>query len=269
MIPNFLLRAMRHALSCPDEEMCGLITDKRGVGTLFVPCENIAENRKNTFKISQEAYLRAMRHGSVVGTFHSHPRSPRGCEPSAVDREASDASGLPSFIFSPPKQTICCYRPPAARNRPLLGRSHCWGIQDCLSLVCDFYERAGVSLRTPFHLPVDLCWENVRDLMAEQAIASDFQPLKRAESKRVGDLLVIASDRSAEPHYAVICDDDKILHQPEGRLSRREPFERLWRANVMQAFRPPALSRIDLDDHGTLHRSVGKRLGSRVFGHLR
>ena len=54
------------------EEGCGLILNKKGK-RVWIPCENTAENRKETFTISSKDYIKANLEGDLLAIVHSHP----------------------------------------------------------------------------------------------------------------------------------------------------------------------------------------------------
>lgn len=69
------------------EEGCGLLVNKKGK-IYWVPCENVAENKKEDFIISAEDYIKASLSGDIYAIVHSHPDS--SCEPSDYDKKTSD-----------------------------------------------------------------------------------------------------------------------------------------------------------------------------------
>lgn len=83
---------LEYAYSKAPEEACGFILSEG-----FLPLDNIALDKINTFKINPHLYLR---HKKVLkAIFHSHPM---GTEPSIEDKRACNAGTVPWIILSFP-----------------------------------------------------------------------------------------------------------------------------------------------------------------------
>ena len=204
-----------------------------------MPCKNKAFSPTTTFRIdAREARESADRYGEIVATFHSHPHT--GSRPSSADIKASEISRLASFIYSINQKTISCYRPKSLRCRPLIGRLHFWGIQDCLTLVTDYYERVGIDIGLPFSLPVPMSWDDVCSMMAREVAAHGFARLSGSETPQVGDLALIAGEQFPEPHYAVCVEPGIILHQARKGRSCRDRWEGIWAKCTRAVYRPPS-----------------------------
>ena len=232
MIPDFLANAASHAHEKPAEESCGLVIRTSKKEMLFLPCENKAEERGTSFEIFLPDIRAAKEKGKLVASFHSHLKS---CRPSSTDIYASEAVNLPMFIYSLRDHNFCCHRPILHKKRPLLGREHIWGVQDCLSLVCDWYLQSGIDVPGPFLFSSDLRQVDI----IKETLRAGMVPVPLWEERRVGDLLLIRPPDYPEPHYAVLCEERKILHQVRGYLSRRSRLEGYWGERVRQVFRLP------------------------------
>ena len=136
------------------EEGCGLIINKKGK-RVWIPCENTAEDKKETFIISSTDYLKASLQGDLMAIVHSHPdASP---EASEHDKKTSEFLGVPYIIYSLPEVEKYTYTPKYLRS-PLLGREYEFGANDCYSLVRDYY-RQELDIELPTTVFEDDWWE--------------------------------------------------------------------------------------------------------------
>ena len=55
------------------QESCGFIV-LVGSEKVFIPCDNVAEDKENHFEITPEDYINASEKGEVVALVHSHPK---------------------------------------------------------------------------------------------------------------------------------------------------------------------------------------------------
>lgn len=96
-------RILEHALSAPDEEVCGLIGGRLGRAASYHPVANDAEDRASRFLMDPQQQIDGMRRmrdagETLLGIFHSHPRGPAA--PSAVDLELAAYPGVAYLIAS-------------------------------------------------------------------------------------------------------------------------------------------------------------------------
>lgn len=84
----------------PTEESCGIIL-KSGS---FIPCSNIARNKKNFFIIEPEELV----FNEVAFIVHSHWQGPS--RPSSLDKKCSDDFEIPFLIYSIPDDNFCLYQ---------------------------------------------------------------------------------------------------------------------------------------------------------------
>ena len=149
-----------HTFKCYPEEMCGFLTQDD-----FIPVENCAENKQNSFRISALDY--AKHHEKITAIVHSHTRERRAADlfdlrtPSYADYINQKETNLPwlivgceGFTVSDPIQF------PRIPNNQYIGRRFQWFICDCYNLVQDFYR---------FELNI---------ILPEQRIGTDYKELR-------------------------------------------------------------------------------------------
>lgn len=90
------------------EEMCGLII-QQGDTKKFIFCENLAEDKLNTFKIAPELLVKYQLISKILYVVHSHYME--DCKPSQHDKDHAKALGIPYMIVSYPDKEIEIYDP--------------------------------------------------------------------------------------------------------------------------------------------------------------
>jgi len=117
--------------------------------------------------------------------------------------------------------------------RALTGKEFVYGIQDCYTVIRDYYKLKGVLL-PDFERPEDL--ETTDSIFLEQAELCGFYPVD-FDLRKVGDMVVMKLRTKTPMHAAIYVGDDKILHQRTNSLSAVEPFGRYYRQSVAAVYR--------------------------------
>ena len=92
-----------HAVTSPEQEVCGLIGGSRGYPQSYYPIKNITDDPVRSFLMDPQGQIDAMhdmrKHGEkLIGIFHSHPFT--SADPSAVDLELAAYTDVIYFIIS-------------------------------------------------------------------------------------------------------------------------------------------------------------------------
>lgn len=234
-----------HALDCYPAECCGLIVDKK-----YIPCTNKATDDEQ-FVLCPKDFARAESMGQIQAIVHSHPDG--GVMPSDLDKLQIELHGVPWVIVAISKQeygdepTFGIYEPCGYRP-PLLGRAYIHGVQDCYSLVRDFYSRE-YSREFGIELPdfdrSDAWWEdpNHAPLYEQNFEKAGFVVVDKNQPQ-YGDVLLCRVGRTHHVNHALIWLGDNgalksettppvigntlILHHPYGRQSVREIYGKGW-----------------------------------------
>lgn len=230
-----------HAWDEYPNECCGVI-----VGGQYHPCANIAPDSANAFEIDPAKLVILAELGEVGAIVHSHPNGEP--LPSEVDKIQMGLHGVDWVIVglgvSPTGAKYCdikSYKPTTYQS-PLIGRDYHHGVQDCYTLVQDYYKRElGIDL--PNFTRVDEWWEN-----------ADHEPLYENNFKNAGfkvitgeiqkhDVILCRVGRTHHVNHALIfvgngtlisentldcVGDCLVLHHPHGRLSVREIYGESW-----------------------------------------
>ena len=205
---------IQHFLGVYPEEGCGLLLNKRGK-LIWVPCENIAEDKENNFEISPKDYIKASLSGDIHAIVHSHPDA--SAELSEADKTMSNFLQIPFVVFSIPDLEKVEHTPEKLRN-PLLGREYEFGKRDCYSLVRDYYQQEYdiVLPAIPF---IDNWWE--KDLNYFDDLFESFGFVE-VEEPKIGDGILFKIMSNVPNHCGVYIGEGRFMHHAIHRLSCRD-----------------------------------------------
>ena len=232
-----------HAFDRYPAECCGLIIDED-----YYPCDNVAVNPTEHFEIDPKDFARAESMGQIQAIVHSHPDG--GVLPSDLDKLQIELHGVPWVIVAVSKQDYgdepsfgiyepCGYRP------PLLGRNYIHGVQDCYSLVRDYYSRE-LDINLPDFERSDTWWEheNHEPLYEKNFAKAGFMKVQDKNDLQKHDVILCRVGRTHHVNHALIWLGDDgalksettpdcvgnalILHHPYGRQSVREIYGKGW-----------------------------------------
>lgn len=231
-----------HAAECFPAECCGLI-----VNDVYVQCRNISKHT-DQFEIHHKDLARAEDAGEIQAFVHSHPNA--SARASELDLLQIELHQKPWVICAYPDIEFQVYEPCGYRA-PLVGRNYIHGIQDCYSIVRDFYERElGINL-IDFERE-DAWWEHKesKSLYLDGFGEAGFIEVNDLQ---YGDVMLCRVGRTEHVNHAIIWLGDQtalkseqteacvgssiILHHPYGRKSVREVFGHQWQERVVKVVR--------------------------------
>ncbi len=103
-LPRMLKHQMfEHAVTSPEQEICGLIGGSKGHPETYYPIKNVADDPVRSYLMDPQEQINAMRDmrnlgESIIGIFHSHPFT--SADPSAADLELAAYPDVIYFIIS-------------------------------------------------------------------------------------------------------------------------------------------------------------------------
>jgi len=115
----------------------------------------------------------------------------------------------------------------------LIGRQWNYGVNDCFTLIRDWFKLQGVQL-PDFARPDDL--EVCESIFLQQAEAIGFKPVAM-ERRKPGDVLIMRLDTRTPMHAAILLPNELILHQRQDSLSAIEPLRRYYVERIAAVFR--------------------------------
>ena len=242
-----------HALDAYPHECCGLIVRNTFDGELdYIRMANISYDPANHFEIDPAEYAEIEVLFAIEAIVHSHPDGEP--MPSEPDRVQMALHGVPWVIASVNHGVVNIRtHKPKAYTAPLVGREYVHGLQDCYSLVRDYYEReCGLTL-SDYPRAVDW-WEDEHSpsLYVENFKNEGFVEVPLSDIQK-HDVIICRVGRTYHPNHALIYLGDSgelasektppifgknlVIHHPHGRNSVREIFGENWAKRVAMVVR--------------------------------
>jgi proteasome lid subunit RPN8/RPN11 len=241
MTPDVEVAIREHAVSTYPREACGLVVVERGA-MVFRPCRNVADSPNDQFILHAEDYAAAEDAGEITALVHSHPEA--SPEPSAADKVACEASGLPWIIVEVRHDghgTVAAGQivmiEPQGYQAPLVGRPFTHGILDCYALIKDWYARErGIAL--PDFERRDEWWNDGHSaLYMDHFREAGFEQCNAPLLPGDVILMQIRSKNDTPNHAGVYLGDGQMLHHPYKRLSTRDVYGGMWKEYTRLAVR--------------------------------
>ena len=211
-------QALEHAIKSVPNESVGLVAIVKGKEKYW-PCKNIAADPTLHFIIDPDDYMQCEDENEVMGIVHSHPK---GGPPSQTDLDSCEFLDLPFYICDPIKKTWHDFKPSGYKPNALIGRKWVWNVQDCWTLIDDWFRiEKGIKFQT---------WERPKSLKAFQENPlfeyglplTGFIELKDTEELQYGDVLLVNDNLD---HVALYIGNQEILHHCVRQLSCRELYD--------------------------------------------
>lgn len=220
--PAWVEAAKQHMIACYPEEGCGIFTPEG-----FLPFENIAENRTETFRMSSDLFV----DHEVLAVVHSHPDG--NAFPSSADMQGQIDSDVPWAIIVSGVDSAGdpVWFGDQLDPVDLVGRPFIHGIFDCFSLVRDYYKAEHNIILADVPRDWDW-WNNGQNLYEENLAAWGFRPLDPSvEEIRPGDGFLCRLRSDVVNHAGVYIGDGLFLHHAQGALSHRSPLN-VWARHI-------------------------------------
>lgn len=213
-------------------EACGFVYRDWAGQPQVLSCQNIAENPHEEFEISMEDSIRVQSLGNVFAVYHSHPQASLGFSP--ADLECAEEMCLPFYMYDVATDSWHEYIPKSYDSN-YLGRQWCVGLDDCYSVVRNYFRKThGIYLGD---------YDRDESMGHEEAgvIAHHYEHegfvIVPKETARESDVLVFKTDKALPQHFGVLGVGNKFLHHPINGLSRWEPLTDRWLSRLISVFR--------------------------------
>ena len=220
----------------------------------YIRLDNVAHDKKSHFEIDPIAYIELEQSFGIKAIVHSHPDGEP--LPSEVDKAQMGLHGI-DWVICGFGDDYCDIRrqKPKSYISPLLGRDYVHGLQDCYSLVRDYYDRE-LDITLPDFARIDDWWE---DENHEPLYEQNFE---KAGFVKVGnlqqhDVILCRVGRTHHVNHALVylgdgklqsekttpgVGDSLVIHHPHGRLSVREIYGENWQKRTAMIVRHKDLS---------------------------
>ncbi len=235
-----------HALSSPDEEVCGLVyhTERDVVA---YPCANVApDGPTEDFQIDPQAYAAAASLGKVCGVYHSHRAAGSGAVFSEADLDMAVELGLPWYLYAVGPRQWAAYVPPTYHVNPV-GQPFIFGCFDCLEAVRVHYRQT-LGIHLTDHDRDETFRTSQPNAILDGIAAEGFinvgdDPLVMQPH----DVLLFHTRSRRYPHHlGVYMGCNRMLHHPADGLSRIDDLSPAWFRELVgvlrHASRMPALA---------------------------
>ena len=148
---------------------------------------------------------------------------------------------MPFVIYSVEDDDFYVHIPESCPIKHLTGRSYVDGLQNCITLVVDFYRKNYKFNFESFNFYLkrtDYSWEIVFDKLLEvknMFKKNGFSKIKKT-SIRYGDLVIFQRAKN-QVHLGVYLENEKILHHPFHSLSVESFFNEEIKENLHSVYR--------------------------------
>lgn len=201
------------------EEACGLVIIFKGKYK-WIPCENVAYDKKLFFAISPLDFANAEDMGKVSCVVHSHTNGNTNFTESDMDYQSSQ--GIPWMLCvvngddeEPEIKWLCKPK----KELPLFGREYIWHISDCFSFVRDWYKQE-LGIVIPDFYRQENFWEKGQELYLDNLDSAGFVRDIPFRDIRYGDVILFKLTGTAiTTHAGVYVGGNRIAHHLKGRLS--------------------------------------------------
>jgi predicted tail assembly protein len=222
---------IKYSKSKEPQESCGFVV-LVGNEKVFMPCENVAEDKENNFEITPEDYINASEKGEIVALVHSHPQG----EPKLSQAD------LQTQLYSQLDFWLVCDE--QIRTFPkiqfLIGREFNHGETDCYTLFRDFYRLSGYEM--PNFEREDYWWEEDKNLYLDNIEKQGFEQVNEPQ---IGDVILISVGANVPNHAAIYVGEQMVLHHAPKRLSKRDLYDGYWLKHAHSIWRHKEWSTFD------------------------
>ena len=214
--------ALEHAQKDSPQEACGLLTIHKGKEKYY-PCKNIAEEQGEHFILDPDDWMKAEDEGEVIAVIHSHPNHPP--YPSEADLASCEYLDLPFYIVTPETKQWHYFKP-SGYKKGLIGREWVWGVQDCWSLIHDWYEEKRNIKLKHWDRPKSPKEFSKNPLFEHGLPLTGFVELEDTVDLEEGDVLLMDTTNTGKlDHVALYLGNQTIFQHCVKRLSCRELYD--------------------------------------------
>lgn len=244
-IPKIQLNKFnKHVLSQYPKEACAIVVSDDNCKLKVINCENNHEDPLNHFRIDASVIAEYVINNSLKAVLHSHiaKSNLQGDirTPSANDIQAHIDFDIPFGIVATDGITVS--EPlwlDDSNIAPLEGRTFIHGVQDCYTIVRDYFRIVhGFTIKNFARDPS--WWVNGGNLCNDAAIISAGLVEIAYTDLCISDLVLMQIGSQVPNHWAVVVGNNKILHQLPHRLSCADALSK-WRKYICKCYRSTGL----------------------------
>jgi proteasome lid subunit RPN8/RPN11 len=230
-IKNFIVKnASLHS----DEEVCGFIV-KDNDDFKCIPCQNIAESKKDNFKINSKEYLNIKKSYKIYYIYHSHIND--NIDFSDKDKFCAENLNLPIILYHLKTNTFKIYEP-IDFVQEYVGNYFQLGKYDCFTLI-EKYLKKELNINIEYN-------KNFKNLFEANKLIDEYSKnnfskkygfieIKNLNDMKKNDILIMNSNTGK--HFAIYIEKDRILHQPMFGFSKIENYCNFYKRHTEACYR--------------------------------
>lgn len=229
----------QHALEEAPNECCGILLQNELSKDLEVfRCQNLSANKRKHFSISPSHYLKATQKGKIIAFYHSH-NSENGF--SDYDKAQSEQHNVKFILYCVGNDSFLEYLPQKFLPS-YVGRDFQMGVNDCLTLLRDYYSKeCQIEIKNYYR---DQNWfiENpncYEQFYQEEGFTEIFAgPITDTSGFKKHDVILMKFLGKKFPtHGGVYVGNGSILHHQIGCYSRYEPYNEQFQKRTVKILR--------------------------------
>lgn len=238
---------IEHAAKEYPKECCGVVVNKE-----YIPCRNVAEDPLNFFSIDPIDLVRAETKGTIDAYVHSHPNGV--AEPSEPDRVQMNKHNKVWLIcgYTPDETIEVKKHTPTDYILPLIGRNYYHGLQDCYTLIKDYYYRE-LNIVLNDYDRSDNWWlkesnkslyldnfknEGFLEVKDDTILKHDVILFKLGRTFHINHAGIFLGDGDLKSEVTTkVIGNSLFIHHPYNKLSVREIYGDIWNKRKVYVIR--------------------------------
>lgn len=226
-----------HALESSPLECCGLVVTTK-TGFKYIRCNNLHKQVEN-FILDPQDYIRIEDEGyNIVAIAHSHVSSPARF--SDTDKASIERGDLDWVLYSILQDSFI-ETSPNKRDVPYIGRHYVYGVQDCYTIIRDYYRRE-LNIILPEPPPQDPTDSNFGEGLYKLFEEYGFVEILPKDLKPSDCIIMCIGNKSRQPtHAGIYLGENVILHHAANRISCRETYGSYWMKYTWKCVRHKSL----------------------------
>jgi cell wall-associated NlpC family hydrolase len=174
--------------------------------------------------------------GEISAVLHTHVNyTSRASE---ADKVGCNATKVPWLIYSLLDDSYTIINPEYTRP-PLIGRVWYHGVQDCYTLLQDYYKQElNLTLR---EYPRQIEWWYRGDNLYEDNFSKEGFFVVQDNTLNKHDILLMYNGASVLNHAGIYLGDNLFIHHVPNRLSSRDVYGGYWQSITRYAIRHESL----------------------------
>lgn len=232
MHTNIKNQIIQLAENSPTQEICGFIYYIIGenIAKIF-PCKNIDVDSSDSFEISSEDYIQALKMGVLLGIYHSHPKAGGFSD---ADIETSDELVLPFYVYDIVDKKFMEYIP-IDYKLDIVGLQFVLGFHDCYEIPRIHYRQNFKIYMGDYDRDESFIHEDqnviIQNYEKEGFTKVDFSDIKK------NDVIIFRTEKILPQHFGIFMGDSRFLHHPRNALSIVEILSDRWISRIVGVFR--------------------------------